>query len=405
MISKLQALLRATPESTEEFIGVSYSEYLRFIERFVPREEWNEAIAQDIEQFASSSKPWSNLGRLIAKLWQPNLQQQQRYEVAVAPPLSGEQSLSLIDQYLLLLYFLHQNSLSALSEKLGVGQTAILAAYFDTSEAVVNALLCDCSPLLNQLTAGNLLKLDQEKILCKLQSATTYAHDAQQRLRLLQTLGFSPSCIFDIGGSNGSWTRVVHEVFPSAHYHLFEPLAPFSPRYQQGLELTKQQTNCTIHPYALGQETGTVTIAITPDLVGSSILVEHQSEYFPTSQQIPLTTVDAVIQEHALPCPQLIKMDTQGYELSILKGAIHTLKHVEVLAIESWLVRGYGEKTPLLMELTAWLAQHNFSLFDIGGGYRDASGVLIAPDCFFVNQSSPLMRDRKNRIVNFDWVM
>jgi hypothetical protein len=56
--------------------------------------------------------------------------------------------------------------------------------------------------------------------------ASDYAADEVRIFSLLRdTAGFDPKVIFDIGASNGEWSRIISEVFPNAVYHLFEPLA------------------------------------------------------------------------------------------------------------------------------------------------------------------------------------
>ena len=241
-----------------------------------------------------------------------------------------------------------------------------------------------------------------------------FFYDAQFRLKLLKSLGFSPSCVYDIGAAVGSWTQAVHYVFPDADFHLFEPLEPFVPVYKLGLEwigqgikeYTGQEIRRTVYPFALGEKIGTSNIAIGKDVSTSSIFFDKgkDDENFPSTQEIPVFTLDSVVEQQKLPYAQLIKMDTQGYELNILKGAEETLKHAEVLMLETWLTRSYGPKTPLFLEIATWLAHRGFALFDFGGTYRDTSGVLISPDCYFVNRLSPLFNDGYDRNIDLDLI-
>jgi len=100
---------------------------------------------------------------------------------------------------------------------------------------------------------------------------------------------------------------------------------------------------------------------------------------------VQMLTIDDAIARLGLPHPQVIKIDTQGSELSILKGAVKTLPKVDVLFLECWLYRGYGKKTPLLTEIADWLLSFNFRLWDLADAYRDQAGVLTTLDCIFVN--------------------
>jgi hypothetical protein len=105
-----------------------------------------------------------------------------------------------------------------------------------------------------------------------------------------------------------------------------------------------------------------------------------------------MLTIDYVVEEFRIPIPQVIKMDTQGCELNILQGATKSLPQVEVLLLECWLSRAYGQSTPLLLEVADWLRKVDFYLWDLGNAWRDPSGVLVAQDCLFLNARSKVSR-------------
>jgi hypothetical protein len=99
-----------------------------------------------------------------------------------------------------------------------------------------------------------------------------------------------------------------------------------------------------------------------------------------------------VVEEFQIPIPQVIKMDTQGCELNILQGATKSLPRVDVLLLECWLSRAYGETTPLLLEVADCLRKFDFHLWDLGNAWRDPAGVLVAQDCLFLNARSKVSR-------------
>jgi hypothetical protein len=109
--------------------------------------------------------------------------------------------------------------------------------------------------------------------------------------------------------------------------------------------------------------------------------------------EVPLLTLDSAITRFNLPQPQVIKVDTQGNELSILQGAVQTLPKVDVLFLECWLHRGYGSQTPLLTEIAQWLLPFDFRLWDVSEPYRDPSGQLTTLDCIFINANAGLTPD------------
>jgi hypothetical protein len=99
-------------------------------------------------------------------------------------------------------------------------------------------------------------------------------------------------------------------------------------------------------------------------------------------------TLDQCIREYGLPPAGIVKADVQGAELDVLIGARSTLPSVDVLLLECWIWRGYGNATPLLIEMMNWLAEFGFCLWDVGGSYRETNGILASLDCAFVNSNT-----------------
>jgi hypothetical protein len=134
---------------------------------------------------------------------------------------------------------------------------------------------------------------------------------------------------------------------------------------------------------------------ITPNAVGSTALDMNGSvppDWRPL--EVEMLTLDAALDRFGLPVPQVIKIDTQGCELEILRGAEQTLPHVELLLLECWLVRSYQGATPLWLELANWLNARDFHLWDVAHGWRAPDGTLISQDCFFLNRRSAASRLR-----------
>ena len=85
-----------------------------------------------------------------------------------------------------------------------------------------------------------------------------------------------------------------------------------------------------------------------------------------------------------LPPPDIVKMDVQGYELEILKGAEQTLRQAKLIMAECWLTRSYGPGTPLLHEIIAYLSDRGFVLIDLGDVFYDDHRQIGAVDAYFL---------------------
>ena len=80
---------------------------------------------------------------------------------------------------------------------------------------------------------------------------------------------------------------------------------------------------------------GNIIINVHPDLVGSSIYKEAEdSDVNGIERRIPAITLDNICVERNAEKPYLIKIDTQGSELEVLKGAQTVLQNTELVILE-----------------------------------------------------------------------
>lgn len=218
-----------------------------------------------------------------------------------------------------------------------------------------------------------------------LRSSSEFFQLDRQVLALAHSLGYRPATIFDVGASNGWWSRHAARIYPSAAFHLFEPLADAVPEYERGLsQATREIETCVLHSHALGSTRTTLEIDVFEDPSGSSLVRLPGS----ARRRIPVTvqTIDDLVRSGAAPIPSLLKLDVQGFEAHVLQGAARSLPQVDMVFVEAWLYRGYGPETPLLTELIPWLATFGFSLFDFGDEWRAESGELGTVNAAFVHR-------------------
>ncbi len=218
----------------------------------------------------------------------------------------------------------------------------------------------------------------------------------RERLRHLRKLGLELRHFFDVGASIGRWASRVSQDFPDARFDLFEPLIDHAPDYARKMAVTlSRHPAFRLHKLALGASCKQSTMYLYPrNLVGSTALQLAHKPADAELIEVDMLTIDYLVQELGIPVPHVIKMDTQGCELAILQGARETLPDVDVLLLECWLARAYGPTTPLFFEVAEWLRAFNFHLWDVGNGWRDTDGTLVAQDCLFLNARSHISRLR-----------
>jgi FkbM family methyltransferase len=189
--------------------------------------------------------------------------------------------------------------------------------------------------------------------------------------------GFNIRTWIDVGASDGSWSLQAQRHFPAARYLLFEPLA----ERQEALERLHQQCRFEIVAAAAGAVVGTVSFAIDPALDGSGVAAPGTG-----GRSVPVETVDRAVSSRSLPAPYGLKLDTHGFELSVLAGSTDVLTNTELLIIEA-----YNFKlTPDCLrfhELCTWLETRGFRCCDLADPMRRPSdGVLWQMDLAFARK-------------------
>lgn len=228
-----------------------------------------------------------------------------------------------------------------------------------------------------------------------LQDAWQYYRDDARLLAHLHWLGFQPRTIYDVGASNTVWSVTAFQIFPNANFELFEPLAEISEDYRQGkahpaVQNFLEKASYRVHPVALGAENKMSRFSRFYQESGSTSLeLDWKSDSYQVID-VPMRRMENLVREAKLPPPDLIKMDTQGAELDILRGAGDLLREASVLFIECWLQKSYGKGTPLLRTLANYLNDYGFVLFDIGDQYRDENDIPVTRDAVFVRTDLPL---------------
>ena len=158
------------------------------------------------------------------------------------------------------------------------------------------------------------------------------------------------------------WTTPAMKVWPNAEFICFEAMHQVEPLYRErGVKL--------IYGSVLGDVDGKqVEFYENPIHPGgnsiyreSRTLSPRAEELFPESCKVMRTmrTLDSLVSEYNLPRPSLIKMDVQGSELNVLKGATETLKWTRELILELQ-HKNYNEGAPLCQEVIDWLAERGF---------------------------------------------
>lgn len=219
--------------------------------------------------------------------------------------------------------------------------------------------------------------------------AFLYANAPEMRRGMLRLRdrGLAPESIVDAGSFHGDWGRMSREIWPKARLAMIEPNTELT----EPLRALAGELNAEFYCELLGPRDGDeVRYHVMGS--GSSVYEEHSS--LPRRQEVRHTrTLDSVLdgwEEIGL-----LKIDAQGYELEILKGAERLLPRTSSVLLEIAVI-GVNRGAPRLDEVVAFMKERGFVTCDILEIHRrPRDQALIQIDLLFVREDSPLLADTK----------
>jgi FkbM family methyltransferase len=201
---------------------------------------------------------------------------------------------------------------------------------------------------------------------------------------------FRATRLCDIGACKGHWSFVMHQLNSRLEsVVMFEPQAKLiSCLKERQLGDVKKQ----IYQCALGDREQPLTLM---GGTASASLYEtgsNQRQYFPgsttqESEVVEVKVLDDVYVKDGLAYPDLIKVDVQGYELNVLRGARIVLAHARYLVIELSF-RDFYKGQPPLWELWRFLDEEHYVMVDHGYELRSPKHPfeLLQFDAVFMNK-------------------
>ena len=198
--------------------------------------------------------------------------------------------------------------------------------------------------------------------------------------------------VLDVGANVGQFARMVRAAGFDGDILSFEPL---SDAYRRLTRRSKGDPRWQAFNTAVGSEPGRSTIHISANSYSSSLLAMTKahldaapgSEFIGT-EDVDVTTVAGIVDEHGLdPARMFIKVDTQGYEKSVMAGAGAVIDKVAAVQLELSFVELY-EGQELFDEGVATMREHGLELWTLDPGISDAEGRLLQCDGVFVRPTS-----------------
>jgi FkbM family methyltransferase len=218
-------------------------------------------------------------------------------------------------------------------------------------------------------------------------------HDAD---RLLRARGGAVSLVFDVGANEGQTARVVLGQFADARVWSFEP----QPKAFEALVGQISDPRFSAFQLALGSSRGVATLYDYSDGPGGSTIgslvpdarYATQGGFSATTLEVECETLDAFCQAHGVDRIDLLKIDTEGYDLEVLRGAAGLLAAGAVRAV---LVE-FNDLTPkagvtggALGPIAEFLSPSGFSFLASYVDWVDDGGAMVVSNALFLLTSPP----------------
>ena len=201
----------------------------------------------------------------------------------------------------------------------------------------------------------------------------------------IKKMGLSPKHIVDVGANHGTWTRETLKYFPDAFYTLIEPQKWLKPSFQ---DLLDTNSKITYYPIGAGAEKGSFkfTIVDRDDSCSFRYTEEEAKEKGYKQVDIPIIPLNDLIKSNNLPIPDIVKIDAEGLDIEVLKGANELFGKTEVFMVEAGIVNKEFENS--FLKMINFMNENGYRLFEITDLNRPfALNVLWLVELAFVKKN------------------
>lgn len=226
------------------------------------------------------------------------------------------------------------------------------------------------------------------KLLHELRSLTSKSYRrAYRSFRNLPRITYD--YVIDAGAHTGTFSDAFLQLHRPKRLIMLEPI----PELAGGLKRRYlSKPFITIERLALSDKSGSASFHVNERSAASSLLQidARNSRWFnrrllvTETIEAPTISLPEVMQRHALPAIDLLKLDIQGGERLVLQGAEAVLPHIGVIYSEVFFEPLYHGAW-LFLDACRYLADHRFKLCGLSNIVHADSGDLLQANAVFRN--------------------
>ncbi len=220
---------------------------------------------------------------------------------------------------------------------------------------------------------------------------------------LLDVIAPSARCFFDVGANVGNWTQAFLNARDNEQVlgMLFEP-APGTYRIlSKSMSGLIDKRVLKIYEKAVSDELGEISFYEEQGYGETSSFVKEHSGNNANLVTVKTTTIDTVVAEENITYIDMLKIDAEGYDLHVLKGALNSIKSGLIGTIQfeynaPWayaggtlyealsLLQRYGYRTFILMH--DGLRQFDYDVY--GEYYGYSNFIALSPKAYMQHKQA-----------------
>ena len=163
--------------------------------------------------------------------------------------------------------------------------------------------------------------------------------------------------IIDVGASDGRWTMQTMDYFPNANYLLVEA----NPIHKENLkELSGKSDNISYEIVAASNKNGYVNFDADEPFGGKA-----EPDDCANPIKVKSVRLDDLINSRTdLELPFFVKLDTHGYEIPIIEGALDIISKASLIVIETYNFQ-IAKDSLIFDEMVSYMRSKGFGVIDV----------------------------------------
>lgn len=180
-----------------------------------------------------------------------------------------------------------------------------------------------------------------------------YGAYEKKEVTTMQTLLNADSVLVDIGANIGYYSLMAAKRITAGHIYSFEPVTKNLEKLERNISLNRF---AIIHPIqaAVSNVSGSTTIYISGDDNSGMSGLRSAENFSGQSETVKCLTLDEAVSEYNLPKIDLIKIDVEGSEITVLQGMTKTRaeqKPIILIEVSAATLSMYNERIETIYQV------------------------------------------------------